>query len=123
MRYVALLLLLAACSKNSTGPSGVDPTVLIANGLSVDSVFFTWRDGQGVVGADTVLPGRTVCAAFTARPDSAYFQGVASYLGQTTTYTAPWFNPADHPAYTMTVQHTQPGSPDFLVYEVATPPC
>lgn len=107
---VWMIATLAGCS-SSTGPKviGVDPTVLITNQMPADTVFFTWRDGQGVVGADTVLAGRQVCAKFTARPDSAYFQVVAHYHANdgnmyVTTTTAPWFNPSVTDGWTIEVR-------------------
>lgn len=131
MKRLTLLIvavLLAACSKSPAGPAGIDPTVLITNQLTVDTVFFTWRDGQGIVGSVVVPPGHEVCAKFLAQPDSAYFEAIAAWTPgypqpAVSTYTAPWFNPSDHPAFTMTVTHTQVGSPDFAVYEVQTEPC
>src|SRR5690349_4709186 len=117
-RYAALLLLLVACSKDSSGPAGIDPTVLITNQLAVDTVFFTWRDGQGVVGADTILPGTTSCTRFLARADSAYFQATASFQGAATLYTQPWFDPGSRSAWTMMVVHTN-GSPDINVTDVS----
>lgn len=123
---LALLVLLVACSKSPAGPMGVDPTVLITNQLMQDTVFFTWRDGLGVSGADTILPGRTACEKFFARPDSAYFgltardQQNGNALG---TYSAPWFNPDTTVEWTITVRHASSGSPDFLGQEVHSAPC
>lgn len=118
-----LLVLFTACGKAPTAPGGVDPTVLITNQLSTDTVFFTWRDGQGVLGADTVLPGRVSCTRFLARADSAYFRAEASYLGAKTIYTQPWFDPVSRSAWTMRVVHTS-GSPDINVTDVSpTLPC
>lgn len=124
MRFAFVgLLLLVACSKSSTGPAGIDPTVLITNQLSVDTLFFTWRDGQGVVGTDTVPPGTVHCAKFLAQPDSAYFQAEASYLGAKTIYTQPWFDPLTRSGWTMLIVHTS-GSPDINVTDVSpTLPC
>lgn len=107
---IVLLALLAACTKSPTGSTGgVDPTVLITNQMPADTVFFTWRDGNGVVGADTITHGRAACEKFTARPDSAYFQVVAHYRagdGNTyvTTATAPWFNPSATDGWTVDVR-------------------
>jgi len=124
---LTVLLAIAACSKSPAGPGGgLDPTVQIQNQLAVDTVFFTWRDGQGVEGTDMVLPGHTACEKFLARPDSAYWhleardQQNANALG---TYTAPWFNPDTLVSWSMTVRHASSGSPDFLGQEVSTPPC
>lgn len=124
MRYAFVgLLLLAACSRDSTGTTGIDPTVQITNQLATDTLFFTWRDGQGVVGTATVLPGTVSCTRFIARPDSAYFVATARYQGALTTYTQPWFDPSARNAWTMRVLHTS-GSPDINVTDVSpTLPC
>lgn len=127
MRYLAFVLLLAACGKDSSGPGGlVDPTVQVTNQLANDTVFFTWRDGQGIVGTDMVLPGQTSCEKFVARPDSAYWnlsardQQNGNALG---TLTAPWFSPDTLVSWTVIVRHATSGSPDFLSQEVSTLPC
>src|SRR4029077_3822787 len=109
------VVLLAACS-NATGPQGLDPTVLITNQAVSDTLFFTWRDGQGIVGSATVLPGVQSCTKFTARADSAYFQAntMNNQYGVAATYLQPWFDPATRPAWTMQV--TDPaGAPGILV--------
>lgn len=109
MRYaLAALVLLASCSKDSTGLTGTDPTVLITNQMPADTVFFTWRDGQGIVGTDTVLANHTFCAKFVARPDSAYFQVVVNYHAPNlntyvSTLTADWFNPLETDGWTVDV--------------------
>lgn len=123
MKRILLLVFLAACS-GSTGPKGLDPTVLITNQLATDTVFFTWRDGQGIAGSVVVLPGAQSCTRFTAQADSAYFEAHASYLGAMTTYTQPWFDPLGRPAWTMRVSHTGAGgSPDIVVMDSPTEPC
>lgn len=107
MRPIMLLLvLLAACSKDSSGPgstNGHDPTVLITNNgrVGIDTIFFMWRDGQGIAGADTVPPGTQRCARFVAQADSAYFEATIS--GSTAHYTQPWFDPSARSAWTMEV--------------------
>ena len=128
MRIGLLLLVLGiwACGSSPSGPAGKDPTVLIINELRDDSVFFTWRDGQGVVGSDVVLPGQTACEKFLARADSAYFHIEARDQqngGAFGTLTAPWFDPAGRPAWTITVRHASNGSPDILDREVSPAPC
>jgi hypothetical protein len=100
---LSLVILLAACS-GATGPKGLDPTVLITNSAS-DTLFFTWRDGQGIAGSVNVAPGAQSCTRFTAQADSAYFEAHASGgggpLGGPTSYTQGWFDPATRPAWTM----------------------
>ena len=126
----ALLLLvvtLAACS-NSTGlGGGVDPTVLVTNQTATDTLYFTWRDGQGIAGSAMVLPGATGCEKFVARADSAYFQAQATHwfggTPSTSTYTAPWFDPSLRSGWTMTITWHS-GSPSFLVTDVSpSAPC
>jgi hypothetical protein len=100
---LSLIVMFAACS-SATGPGGLDPTVLVTNPSSADTVFFTWRDGQGVVAVDTILGPTTRCEHFTARPDSAAFELLARHwysTGPAVSWSgALWFNPADHPAWT-----------------------
>jgi hypothetical protein len=125
-------VLLAACSHSATGPtppSGADPTLLITNlnMATPDTVYFTWRDGQGITGSVTVLPGAQSCTMFTAQVDSAYFHAVAyftsSYSGarDSATYTAGWFNPTARPAWTMDYDRQRNGG--FLVKDVSPAPC
>ncbi len=121
MRYLPLLALLAAC-KDATG-LGIDPTVRITNQLPWP-VYFEWRDGQGVVGADTILANGRACERFFARADSAYFYIEASDLSNpsapnTSTYTQPWFDPSTRHAWTATVT-TGAGSPDVAVTQDST---
>lgn len=101
------LVLLAACSKSPSGPAKLDPTVLITNPLSSDTLYFTWRDGQGIAGSVTVLPGSSSCTHFTAQADSAYFEAhwADAVTHEWAAYTQPWFDPATHPAWTMTTGH------------------
>ena len=125
MKTILALVLLAivACGKNSsTGPNGIDPTVLITNGTATDTLYFTWRDGQGVAGSVTVGPGGTSCTRFTARADSAYFTAhAASYA-----YTQPWFDPSTRAAWTMKYDpsgHSGPPTGGILVGDVSPVPC
>lgn len=102
---VGLTLLLAACGgAGSTGPQGLDPTVLITNNAPAgDTLFFTWRDGQGIAGAVKVPPGTTSCTKFLAQADSAYFEAHILVGHSAGTYTQPWFDPLGRPAWTMVV--------------------
>lgn len=107
MRYLTACLFLVGCG-GATAPHGgaVDPTVLIRNQTSTDTLFFTWRDGQGIVGRDNVLPGTTGCEKFLARADSAYFEAHISVGMSSDSYTQPWFDPLGRSAWTMTIpQH------------------
>lgn len=103
-----LLFSLAACG-GATDPQGLDPTVLIQNFAPtfdprtgvVDTLYFTWRDGQGITGSVAVPPGQQVCTRFTARADSAYFEAHIAF--NHSTITAPWFDPTTRSAWTMLV--------------------
>jgi len=108
--------LLTACGDSTN--QGIDPIVRIVN-QSGQAVYFEWRDGQSVIGRDTVLAGARACESFLARADSAYFY--AQMLGgpMTDTYTQPWFDPSERHAWTMTV--TNAGG--FLVSDVRDPAC
>lgn len=114
---VLLLVLLAACGKSATGPIIGDPTVLITN-QTTSVLHFEWRDGQGTVGRDSVVGGMQRCEAFTARPDSAYFDASITDVsnGGVSIYTQPWFDPAARPAWTMLVTPTS-GGPSILVQD------
>jgi hypothetical protein len=111
-------VVLAACSSGSTGPGrGLDPTVLITN-QAPDTLYFTWRDGQGITGAIAVPPSSASCTRFLAQADSAYFEAHTIR----STYTQPWFDPATHPAWTMELT-TNTGY-NILVTDVGpTEPC
>lgn len=117
MKRLALLLALAACG-DSSGPGGVDPIVQIVNNSS-QPVAFEWRDGQGVFGADTIRPGAQACENFFARADSAYFHAEMFGGPMTDAYTAPWFDPTERHAWTMTVSNAV----GFLVGDASQAPC
>ncbi len=117
MRYaVALLTLLAACG-DSTGP-GIDPTVDIENQTPWPASF-TWKDGQGVLGTATISGNSRQCVRFLARADSAYWEIVASDLStpsapNTSTYTAPWFDPDARHAWSVLIT-VGSGSPTIVM--------
>jgi hypothetical protein len=120
---VWLFVLLAACSGGATGPKGIDPTVLITNQLP-DTVYFTWRDGQGIVGNVSVAPGASSCTRFLAQADSAYFEAHATSGGGQATYTQPWFDPATRNGWTMKAFVGQNNPVDFLVVDTSpNEPC
>ena len=125
MKRLLLLtaVLLAACSSGATGPQGIDPTVLITNQTAADTLYFTWRDGQGITGTATVLPGGSSCTRFLAQADSAYFDAHATntQFNTTATYTQPWFDPTARPAWTMLV--TDQGAASIQVQDVSAEPC
>lgn len=119
----ALAVLLAACGGSSTGPALIDPTVLITNLSTTDTLVFTWRDGQGITGGVTVLPGGSSCTKFLAQADSAYFDAQAHGAGGAGGYTQPWFDPSSRPAWTMSESHPNGSGPLILVQEVTPEPC
>lgn len=124
MKFVVALLLLVACG-GTTGPGGIDPTVLITNHAQQDTLYFTWRDGQGIAGSVAALPGTTSCTKFLAQADSAYFEAHITVGLSTGTYQQHWFDPATRPAWTMETGSTQGGSnaAAIIVNEVTTEPC
>lgn len=119
----AFLLIIAACG-DSSGPQGIDPTVRI-NNTTAWPVYFEWRDGQGVVGGDTVLANTRACERFFARADSAYFYMEATNPNPggtpaTATYTQPWFDPSARHAWAVTVLPGSGGSPDIQTADTGT---
>lgn len=102
MRRLLVLLSVLACS-SSTGLAG-DPTILVTNDLPADWVFVNWKDGQGILGRDSVAPRTVKCVRFLAQPDSAYWEATATENNSTTGVRSPsWFNPASRPAWTLRV--------------------
>lgn len=119
---VGLVLTLAACG-DSAGPNGLlDPSLLFNNQLN-SPVYLTWRDGNAIVGYDTI-PAHTVnhCSHFLAQADSAYFEIVATdnVGGATATsiVTAPWFHPEARPAWIVDITPVAGGSPAISIREV-----
>lgn len=118
MRYpLALLILLAACG--NFGPGGIDPTVDITN-QTPWAASFTWRDGQGVIGRETIPANGRQCVRFLARADSAYWEISASDMSNpaapnTSTYTAPWFDPEARHAWSVLITPNTPGSPEIVM--------
>jgi hypothetical protein len=111
---IGTILFAAACS-SSTAPSKVGGSLLFTNHLSVP-VYLAWQDGLQVIGRDTIPAGAVArCSRFLAQEDSAYFQITATNLTggvpATTTYTAPFFDPDDSPAWTVDVSADANGSP------------
>jgi hypothetical protein len=119
--FFALCVLTISACGSSTEPKADDPSLLFTNNLD-QPVYLTWQDGQAILGRDTIPPHAVNhCSRFLAQPDSAYFQIVATeiYGGTplTSTITASWFNPADRPAWTVTVDFAAGGSPFIYVSE------
>jgi hypothetical protein len=111
------LVLLAACG-GATNP-GIDPTILITNETTWP-LYFEWRDGQNVLGADTIVGGvRNYCVRFFARADSAYFYAEITdpdhTVPATSWYMQPWFDPTERHAWTMLIEPRLNGSPNIVV--------
>ena len=96
---IALAVLLTACGSSSTGLAG-DPSLLFSNSTA-SWVYVTWRDGAVIEGKDSVPPHtNSQCVRFLAQPDSAYWDiKINDPIGGTAEQTAPYFNPADRPAW------------------------
>jgi hypothetical protein len=126
MRLLRLLLILPAIGlgcKDAAGPAGLDPTVRITNQTNWP-IYFEWRDGQGVVGTDTIAGMGRACERFFARADSAYFYMEVTDLSNpgtpaTSTYTQPWFDPTARHAWTAVISPSG-GSPAILVTQDST---
>lgn len=103
------LVALAACSSSTAPSSAGDPSLLFTNNLPSDYVYITWKDGNAILGRDSIPP-RTAsqCVRFTAQPDSAYWSITASETQNglptnTANATAPYFNPTSRPAWRVVV--------------------
>jgi len=89
------LVVFAACSKGTTNPGGIDPSILVTN-LSDDTATVTW---VGDAGTQTVqVPPRTanVCTRWTQSFDSLYTRVAA---GQNASVTSPWLHFSEYPYY------------------------
>lgn len=110
MRYaLAALLLLAACSKDATGPAkpaGHDPTAIVTN-TSPDTVVFTWIGSNGDHPVDSLKGAGTICERFTAtEADSAYLQVSTRQwddASKTVSAGSPWFTVSAAPAWKVDV--------------------
>lgn len=119
--FVALFLTLTAACGSSTAPGGAkDPSLLFTNNLDSSWVYITWRDGQVIEGRDSIAPRtRSQCVRFLAQPDSAYWTITAHENGGLATATAPYFNPASRPAWSVVVNSVgSVGSPSILVSDI-----
>lgn len=102
MRYLLVLVVLCACS-SSTAVQG-DPSILVTNDLPTSWVYVNWKDGQGIVGRDSVAARMQKCVRFTAQPDSAYWEATATENATTATVRSPaWFEPSARPAWSLHV--------------------
>ncbi len=127
-RLLAGLLFVVACSGTTEPKSKAgDPSILVTNNLGVYT-YITWKDGQGIVGRDSVAGHITQCVRFLAQPDSAYWEASATEAvggnpESTGTIRNPavgFFNPADRPAWTLVVSDDGYGNVRLLENEVAT---
>ena len=91
-------VLFAACS-GSTGPRGIDPSVLVVS-RTPDTVWVTWGSDAGLT-TITVAPYATVCTRWTQSFDSLYVYVRDSVAGEPphATNTAPWVHFAEYPDY------------------------
>lgn len=110
-RLLATIVLLAACSKDSTGPKGLDPTVLAHNQTTADTFHVVWFDQSGQRSEFRLLPSTQQCIHFTSTQlaDSVRFvawitsDGTADTSGSGhawATLSSGWFYPASSPFWT-----------------------
>jgi hypothetical protein len=124
MRFISIIgaaLVAAACSSSTSPVSKAgDPSLLFTNNLPNDYVYITWQDGNAIIGKDSIPPHTAnQCVRFTAQPDSARWVITASETPpggsiETSSETAPWFNPAARPAWNVRVDHNATGSPSIF---------
>lgn len=107
----AFVLALAACGSSTDPSKAGDPSLLFTNDTG-SWVYVTWRDGDAIEGKDSVPPRTpSQCVRFLAQPDSAYWDiSVNDPIGGSAEVTAPYFNPADRPAWRVTVSSSPNGT-------------
>lgn len=124
MRIVLTLLLIVALvgCKDPTNNKH-DPILLIRNADPGQTVTFTWRDGQGIVGNPVYITQiGNFCEHFDAQPDSAYYEFVrADSTGGWASYQSNWFDPTARP--TWTVDLTNSAGHNILVKDTTDVPC
>jgi ABC-type phosphate transport system substrate-binding protein len=107
---IVAALIVAACGSSTAPGKAGDPSLLFTN--NTDSwVFVTWRDGITIAGADSVAPRtQSQCVRFLAQPDSAYWAIKVNTVDGSAEQTAPYFNPADRPAWRVIVSTDRSGA-------------
>lgn len=101
MKYaIVLLAVLAACSKDTAAPTGIDPSVLVVN-LTGDNVKLIWATDAGI---DTVIiaPNTTHCERWLQSFDSLYTKVVDSsttHPGAYADVVTQWIHFAQFPSY------------------------
>ena len=101
MRYLAALLLLAACT-DATGQSPQYPTVLVIN-QSPDTVWFRWVRSNGFwITNQRVLPGTHLCMqSFVQINELRWAIGFGE--DSAATYTSDAFNGLNAPTWDVTI--------------------
>lgn len=124
MKRLALLLLLVACSKDSTGPAGLDPIVLARNNQGTVPATLTWWDQSGQ-SKTSVLPAfGALCAKFTSTTlaDSVRFEIVVGDTtganGSWSKQWSPWFDPKT--GVTSAASGSYPDGAEFWTLDVAS---
>ena len=122
-RILAVLILLAACHSNPTGPRGIDPTALVRNAYGAP-IYWYWFDGSANAGGDTIPANTTRCEHFLAHPDSARYDIIRSdtlaVVNGWHTYTSNWFDPTARDFWTVDADHT---GAIILVQDTTALPC
>lgn len=113
MKYisVAFLVLVAACSSSTAPSKAGDPSLLFTN-TTGSWVYVTWQDGAAIFGKDSIPPRTdSQCVRFLAQPDSAFWHiEINDPIGGSAAQTAPYFNPADRPAWRVIVSSSSSGT-------------
>lgn len=98
MKRILFLTLLVACSKDSSGPAGLDPTVSFKN-VSPYIVAMDWYAQSGLASHTVIRSGDSTCIIFlsTSRTDSVRFViDDSTYRPAGTGWAkqwSPWFDP------------------------------
>lgn len=107
---IASIVLFSACG-SSTEPKAGDPSLLFSNSTN-SWVYITWQDGAAIFGHDSIPPRTDLqCVRFLAQPDSAVWHiEINDAIGGRAEQTAPYFNPADRPAWRVIVSSSSSGT-------------
>jgi hypothetical protein len=99
-----LLFVVAGCGGSTAPGNGGNTSLLMTNKLLDNFVYITWKNGEGVSGKDSVVPGMTnQCVRFTAPDSASWIINAAETNGGTASVGGNWYHPPDRAAWTVIV--------------------